>query len=133
VPRTLTDLAAGHVFEPIVFTVDAGKARAYRNAVGDTNPFYEVEGLVPPLALAALTLGALLNQVGLPPGTLHVNESMESHRAVAVGTSVECRATLAQRSQRAGWIVSVLDSQISLDGAPALSARATVLSPAEPS
>ena len=129
-PLSLTDLAAGHVFEPITLTVDTERARAYRAAVGDANPFYEAEGLVPPLALAALTLGALLNQVGLPPGTLHVNETMESHRAVAAGATVECRATLAQRSQRAGWVVSVLDSQVTFEGAPALSARATVLSPA---
>ena len=131
-PRSLTDLSAGHVFEPIVFTVDAGKARAYREAVGDANPFYEQEGLVPPLALAALTLGALLNQVGLPAGSLHVNESMESRRAVPIGATVECQATLAQRSQRAGWVVSVLDSQVLFDGATALTARATVLSPAGP-
>jgi hypothetical protein len=133
VPRSLTDLAAGHVFEPIAFTVDAAQTQAYRDAVGDTNPLYERESLVPPLALVALSLGALLNQVGLPPGTLHANEKVESHRAVEVGASVECRATLAQRSQRAGWIISVLDSQVVLDGSPALSARATVLSPAEPS
>jgi hypothetical protein len=132
VPLSLTDLAAGHVFEPIVLTIDAARARAYLDAIGDTNPFYEKEGLVPPLALAALTLGGLLNQVGLPPGSLHVNETVESRHAVAIGATVECRATLAQRSQRAGWVVSVLDSQITLDGELALSARATVMSPGAP-
>jgi hypothetical protein len=133
VALTLTDLSAGHVFEPIVLSVDADSARAYRAAVTDSSVLFDAEGIVPPLVVAALALGALLNQVGLPPGTLHVNEALAFNAAIHIGARLECHATLAQRSQRAGWIVSVLDSEISLDGVAALTARATVLSPAGPS
>ena len=127
---SLTDLPAGHVFEPITFRITPGAARAYRDAAGDTLNLYAQLGAVPPLAVAALALGALLQQVSLPPGTLHASESLRFSARVPTGATVECRATLAQRSQRAGWIVSVLDSQISCEGRPAVSARATVLSPA---
>jgi hypothetical protein len=133
VPLTLIDLPAGHVFETIVFSVDAERSRAYRGAVADALPLYEAEALVPPLALAALALGGLLNQVGLPPGSLHVNETVEGRVVVPVGASVECRATLAQRSQRGGWIVAVIEAEIRLDGATAVRARSTVLSPMGPS
>ena len=129
-PAVLTDLAAGHVFPPITFKVDAEQAYAYCGAVGDALGLYEDAGVVPPLAVAALALGALLEQVSLPPGTLHAAESLSFKAPVAAGATLECRATLAQRSQRSGWIVSVLDTEVSLDGAVAVTARATVLSPA---
>jgi hypothetical protein len=133
VPVVLTDLAAGHVFPPIRFTVDAAQSRAYRDATGDRLDFYDSAGVAPPLAVAALALGALLGQVSLPDGTLHASEALTYAAAVPVGAELECRATLTQRSVRAGYVVSVLDSDIVLDGKTALSTRATVLSPAAPS
>ena len=130
-PAVLTDLAAGHVFPAIVFSIDAEQARAYGAACGDALELYDVAGVVPPLAVAALALGALLDQVSLPPGTLHAAESLSFKAPVPRDSALEYRATLAQRSQRSGWIVSVLDTQISHNGAVAVTARATVLSPAK--
>jgi hypothetical protein len=129
VSTVLTDLPAGHVFEPIRFSIDAERARAYRGAVGDALPLYDEAGIVPPLAVAAVALGELLESVSLPPGTLHVNESLSFSAAVAPGAALECRAVLALRSLRGGWVVSVLDSEILVDGRAAVTARATVLSP----
>jgi acyl dehydratase len=67
--------------------------------------------------------------VRLPDSTLHASEGLTFHAPVPAGATVVCEAKLTQRSQRSGWIVSVLDSEILLDGEPAVSARATVLSP----
>ena len=125
----LTDLPAGHVFDPITLNLDAGRTRAYRDAIGDTLPFYDDAGAVPPLAVAAVALGALLESVSLPPGSLHVNESLGFRRAVAPGSEIECRAVLTQRSVRGGLVVSVIDSEIRAGGETAVTARATVMSP----
>ena len=84
---------------------------------------------MPPLAVAAVALGVLLESVSLPPGTLHVNESLEFKKPVAPGATLECHAKLAQRSVRGGLVVSVIDSEIMVDGSPAVMARATVMSP----
>jgi hypothetical protein len=130
VSTVLTDLSAGHVFPPIRFSVDAAKSRAYRDATGDTLDLYDRENIAPPLAVAALALGALLGEVSLPDGTLHASEALTYAAAVPIGAELECRATLTQRSVRAGYVVSVLDSDIVLHGSTALSTRATVLSPA---
>ncbi len=128
--QVLTDLAAGHVFPAIRFSVDASRARAYLAATGDSLDIYEREGVAPPLAVAALALGALLEEVSLPDGTLHASESLTSSAAVPLGAELECHATLTQRSVRAGYVVSVLDSKILLNGTTAISTRATVMSPA---
>ena len=130
-PPLLPDLPAGHTFDPVEFSVDAATSRAYRDAVGDGLAVYAAAGgLVPPLAVVALGLGALLRQAVLPAGSLHASESLQCHRTVPEGSTVECRASVAQRSRRAGWIVSVLDSLLLVEGQPAVTARATVLSPA---
>ncbi|HEX5369319.1 MAG TPA: MaoC family dehydratase, partial [Dehalococcoidia bacterium] len=128
-----TSLTAGHNFEPLTFTIDAAKSRAYTQATGDTLPLYDAENSAPPLAIAALALGVLLDAVGLPDGALHASESMRVLKPVPLGATLECRARLAQRSQRAGWIVTALDSEITLDGEPVLTTRATVMCPAESS
>jgi len=126
----LTDLAAGHVFPPIRFIVDAERSRAYRAATGDTLSLYDAANVAPSLAVAAFALGALLESVSLPAGTLHASEALSFQAPVPVGAEVECRAVLTQRSVRAGYVVSVLDSDIVLDGKTAITTRATVLSPA---
>jgi hypothetical protein len=128
----LTDLQAGHSFETIHFAIDRERSRAYLAATGDKLTVYSENEAVPPLAVAALALGALLEKVSLPPGTLHANESLRAYETVPVGTQLQCEARLAQRSARGGWIVSVLQSEIMAGGRVAVSARATVLSPAGP-
>jgi acyl dehydratase len=124
---TLTELPAGHEFEALSIVLDAARTRAYREATGDTLPVYEEQDAVPPLAVAAFALGALLESVGLPPGTLHANEFVRAHQPVPAGSTVECRARVAQRSVRAGRVFIVLESEIRLEGVPAVTTRATVL------
>ena len=126
---TLTELSAGHSFETIRFSIDAERARAYVVATGDSNCIYEDDGFVPPLAVAAIALGYLLELVSLPAGSLHVSESLEYKAPVPAGAALECKAALVQRSQRAGMVVSVLDTEISHEGVVAVTARATVMSP----
>ena len=128
----LTGLPAGHVFPAIRFVVDADRSRAYRAATGDVLQFYDEEGYAPSLAVAAFALGALLESVSLPAGTLHTSEALSFAAPVPVGAEVECRAVVTQRSQRGGYVVSVLDSDIRLGGETVLTARATVMSPATP-
>ncbi len=129
---SLTDLEAGHSFPVRNFRISAEQARAYvaATADGQAETYAACGNAVPPLAVAALALGALLQEVTLPAGSLHASESLEFLAAVPVGSTLECRARLAQRSLRAGWVVSVLETELFLSTRLAVSARATVLSPA---
>jgi hypothetical protein len=129
VTTVLTDLSAGHEFEPVTFSLENARVRAYLDATGDQLDLYDRQGVVPPLAIAAFALGALLEEVALPEGTLHISENLVFSKPVPVGASVDCRARLAQRSVRAGMVVSVLETEIRFEDQVALTARATVMSP----
>lgn len=126
----LTSFAAGHEFATVSFSLEPQRVRDYLAATGDELPLYETSGVTPPLAIAAFALGALLEEVSLPEGSLHISEGLVNSAPVPLGATVECRARLAQRSVRAGMVVSVLESQISYDGKLAVSTKATVMSPA---
>jgi hypothetical protein len=133
VPGYLTELPAGYEFPTTSFEITAEMARAYRAATGDEQyAVYAECAAVPPLAVAALALGEMLKHVHLPEGSLHASETVAAGALVPEGATVSCRARLAQRSIRAGYVWSVLETVLSVAGKMALTARATVLSPLEP-
>jgi hypothetical protein len=131
VPVSLTDLAAGFEFDTTSFTISSEMARAYRAATGDEQDavYGGATSAVPPLGVAALALGELMRQVALPEGSLHASQSIEVLGRVSEGAKLECRARLAQRSLRGGYVWSVLETDLSAEGRGVLRARATVLSP----
>ena len=110
--------------------IDAERVRAYCAATGDSLALYQDAGVAPSLAVAAFALGVLLESVSLPAGSLHASEALSYKAPVPLDAEVECRAVLAQRSVRGGYVVSVLESDIVHNGQTALTARATVMSPA---
>jgi acyl dehydratase len=127
----LADLPVGHTFAPISFTVTPEASRAYRDATGDTLSLYDEQNAVPPLAVAAFALGALMEVIDLPDGTLHGNESLQAHAVVPVGAALTCIPTVTRNSTRAGTVFTTFEFEITHEGAPVITARATVLYPAE--
>src|SRR5690606_24642094 len=103
----------------------------YREATGDTLSLYDEAHAVPPLAVAAFALGALMEVIDLPDGTLHGNESLEAHAIVPVGATLRCTPTVTRNASRAGMVFTTFEFVITHEGAPAVTARSTVLFPAE--
>jgi acyl dehydratase len=126
----LADLPAGHSFQPIAFKIDAEKSRAYRAATGDTLSLYDDLNAVPPLAVAALALGALMEVIDLPDGTLHGNETLEAHAPVTVGATLDCTPTITRNATRAGMVFTTFEFVIRQEGRTVITSRATVLYPA---
>jgi 3-hydroxybutyryl-CoA dehydratase len=63
-----------------------GWVAEYLAAVGNTLPVYTETGLVPPLAVAARTLGQLLDKLPLPAGAIHSLQELDVLRPIpAVG------------------------------------------------
>ncbi|MBM3941991.1 MAG: hypothetical protein FJ316_03525 [SAR202 cluster bacterium] len=72
----------------------------YLAAVGDCSPAYAQTGLAPPLALAARTLGMLLQKLSLPQGPIHSLQELDTLRPIKQGVTVAGDADLEQPRRR---------------------------------
>jgi hypothetical protein len=131
-PRLLiSDLPKGHRFATVSFELTADDVRRYLAAAGDGNAIYAERALAPPLAVAARALGALLETVELPAGTLHTGQEVEAHGGVPIGAALTLTGRIAQRSERAGYVIAVIEFEVTPAAAagPALTGRTTVMAP----
>ena len=132
-PTLLSDLPKGYEFSPPPFDLTREYLAAYASATRDTSTVYEDAGLAPPLAVAARALGALLAVVELPPGSLHTGQEVEMRAGVPMSAKLTLAGTVAQRSERGGLIIAVLQFDVTVDDGsdPALTGRTTVVMPQE--
>ena len=130
---SLPDLPKGYRFPDTNFELTAEHVEGYLAAVGDDNRLYLERGLAPPLAVAARGLGTLLELVELPAGSLHTGQEMEARAGVPIGAALTLSGGIAQRSERAGLIISVIEFEITPAGSTmaAVAGRTTVLAPAD--
>ncbi len=129
---SLPDIPKSYSFQQQTLTLSEEIVAGYLSAVGDRNNCYRELGVAPPLAVAAFALGALLEQVELPAGSLHTSQEIEMHHAVPLNASLRLSAKLGQRSERAGFVISILEFAVTVEGASkaALIGRTTVMAPA---
>jgi hypothetical protein len=128
-PATLAALPKGHEFPPTTFTLSPEWVDAYIDAVGDAAIRDAGPGLVPPMAVAALSIRALIEASPLPPGTLHAGQELAFHRAVRIGEELTVAARIISRGERTGWVLMSVDLSVSSSGEPVMTGRATVTFP----
>lgn len=124
---SISSFPRGHEFPPATFTVGAERVAAYLRAVGDDGAY---GGRVPPLAAAALGLAALQEQVSLPQGSLHTGQEVEHLAPAREGEDLSMTARIAQRSERQGFVISVIEFEVAGAAGTAVRARTTIMAPA---
>lgn len=130
---TVADLEKSHRFPPVEFELSRHWVTEYIAATGDEAIGQVGPDLVPPMAVAALSIRALLEQAALAPGTIHAAQDVSFHRASHVGDSLSVRASVASRGERAGWILMGVDLEASNAEGTVMSGRATITFPVDPS
>ena len=128
-PATLAALPKGHEFPPTSFMLSPEWVVAYIDAVGDAAIRDTGPALVPPMAIAALSIRALIEASPLPPGTLHAGQEIALHRAARVGEQLTVTASIVSRGERAGWVLMSVDLEVSSAGEVVMTGRATVTFP----
>ena len=88
--------------------VGTGKAEVFEHA--DTG------SLVPPMAVAALSLRGVVRDLDSPEGTLHAGQELQFSSSVTVNEMLECKATIAQNSVRGGWRFIVVSQEVLGEG-----------------
>jgi hypothetical protein len=124
---SVSALPRGHEFARVEFTVSADSVRAYLEAVGDAGAY---EQCVPPLAVLAHALTALQTRISLPDGALHTGQEIEHASEVRAGDQLWMTGRIAQRSERQGAVISVIELEIGTNDAVAMRGRTTILAPA---
>ena len=129
------DLQPGQEISRHSYQVDDGMVSDYVAAVQDENPPLRGSNgvqLVPAMAVAALSIRGVVQDLRIPGGTLHAGQEFEFTSAVAVGSSLECAATLVQNSVRGDWRFLVIDCNVTDDcDTEVMSGKSTILIPVE--
>jgi len=129
-PPRLDKLAKGHELSPSAFELSPEWVREYVAAVEDEAIGPLGPELVPPMAVAALAVRALLDRAALPPGAVHIGQEITFRRAVRAGERLLASARIVSRGERQGWLLMGIDLSVSGEGGPVMEGRATLTMPA---
>lgn len=124
---SISDFPRGYEFDPETYTIDVRQVAAYLGAIGDTTDY---GAHIPPLAAVALGLAAFQKRIALPEGSLHTGQEVEHLAAIVAGDTLTLSGRIAQRSERQGMVISVLEFEIASTSGPAIRARSTIMAPA---
>ena len=141
-PVNYSELAPGDEISSRTLILDEDSVDRYAAAVADPNVVHNADGMrmVPPMAIAALSLGGVINDLEIPDGTVHASQELVFPRAVPVGSKLECTAKLAQNSIRGEWRFMVVDLRVTnkvVGGvagegdAKVMTGRSTIMLPAD--
>ena len=75
-------------------------------------------------------VGALQEQISLPEGSLHTGQEVEQLGRIREGEELTLSGRIAQRSERQGFVISVIEFEISGGDGAAVRARTTIMAPA---
>lgn len=123
---SITALPRGHELPSATFTLSPAQVAAYTAAVGDANVYGDT---VPPLAAVALGLAALQEHIALPEGSLHTGQEVEHAAVLLAGKPLTLTGRIAQRSERQGLVISVIEFEIGPASGAAVRARTTIMAP----
>jgi acyl dehydratase len=128
--QTLASLDKGHEFPAVEFELTPEWVSRYGSATGDETSGAACPGAVPPMALAALSIRALLESAELPAGAIHVGQELAFRRAVSAGERLSVQARIVSRGERAGWVLLAVDVAADAGGNKVMSGRSVVTFPA---
>ena len=130
-----SQLKPGQRFSVHRHTLDSDMAAEYARAVQDANPPMADESgreIVPPMAVAALSLRGIVEDLRIPGGTLHAGQEFAFSAAVRAGDSLRCDAVISQNSVRGGWRFLVIEcAATDADGAETMGGKSTIMIPAD--
>ena len=103
---------------------------AYLAAVESTSAIYHDTGTVPPMAVAARAMGALIEVLKLPAGTIHASQELECKGVLRQSEEVRCVARVSRPRVRGDWSLMIVEFGVSRLGEGSIVAgKSTVLVP----
>ncbi|MBT4512782.1 MAG: hypothetical protein HOC20_11305 [Chloroflexi bacterium] len=97
-----SQLEVGYEFPPASYNLGSADVSAYLKATGETDRLFQNTGIVPPTAIAAWSLIALLDYVDMPSGTIHLAQELESVGIAKESDTITCHARVSRKQERSG-------------------------------
>lgn len=128
-PIKIEQLDVGYEFPVSSYELEPLIVAKYLEAVGrmseQSSPAPE---FVPPMAIAAYTMKAVVGSFALPPGSIHASQELEFLKMVPVGTTIDCRGRVVQKVNRGKLHLLVIEIEaLNQDREKVLSGRATLV------
>jgi hypothetical protein len=133
--RDYGELEAGREISRHCYRIDHDMVADYVEAVQDRGERLSDESgrpLVPAMAVAALSIRGVVQDLRIPGGTLHVGQEFEFSGGVVVGSSLDCAAILTQNSIRGDWrFLGIECSVTDEEGSSVMTGKSTIMIPAD--
>lgn len=128
---SLAELQKGHQFPPATFELTDDWTNAYIASVEDEAIARAGAEFVPPMAVAALSVRALLEHSSLPPGSLHAGQELAFSSAVRRGETLTASARILSRGERHGAVLMSIELDVDRGPEDVMTGRATIAFPSE--
>ncbi len=125
-------IPTGHTFSHRVYRLDMAMLDRYVESVGDRSMDWGVDcvdRVVPPMAVAAMSLRGVIGDLAVPPGSLHAGQELQFKRPVTMGEDLDCKATLVQNSIRGNWRYIVVQLTVLTVGREVMTGKSTLVLP----
>ena len=133
-PRDYSDLAVGDTISDRTFPVGLESVEKYTAAVRDESGVFDPNDetpTVPPMAAATFALRGVLDDLGIPEGTIHVVQEMAFLGEVAVGEELRCKAVIAQNAVKTEYRLLAVGMDVrDRNDRQVMTAKSTILAPA---
>lgn len=101
----------------------------YTESVKDSSNY---KNSVPPMAISALSIRGVLNDLKIPGGTVHVSQEFNYFLSIEKSEHIECLATIISNNVRGGWrFLSIKLETISTDQKLIMTGKSTIMIPVE--
>jgi hypothetical protein len=117
----------GDVLPVLTVTVTREGALRYLASTGEDDAHWP--GIVPPLAIGALGLAALMEEMPLPAGVFHSSQEFEFLGAVPFDSEIELLIAVERRAERAGAIYTTVGLELRFEEEMVCRGHATVVLP----
>ena len=133
-PRDYAALAVGDVISDRTFPLGLDGVGKYAAAVRDESGVFDPADespTVPPMAVATFALRGVLDDLGIPEGTIHVGQEIAFLGAVATGKELNCKAVISQNAVRTGYRLLAVGMDVrDRNDRQVMTAKSTILVPA---
>lgn len=112
----------------VTVTVTREDALRYLAATGEDDAHWP--GIVPPLALGALALAALMDEMPLPEGVFHSAQEFDFLEVVPFDATLDLSIAVERRAERAGTVYTTVGLDLRYEDRTVCTGHATVVLPA---